>query len=78
MHSGSSLVQGSFAVNGGNMPATELVLGVAAVLPRGSEIVFSTAWAIATFLPGSTTVAKRIRIADLAQFRYDPIKIIST
>ena len=40
MHSGSSVVQHPFAVNGGNMLAIELVVVVVAVLPRGSEIVF--------------------------------------
>lgn len=77
MHSGSSLVQRSFAVNGGNMPAIELVVGVVAALTRGGEIVFDCL-GDCYILPGSTSVAKGIRIADLAPFRYDPIKVIST
>jgi hypothetical protein len=68
--SGSCPVQRSFAVNAGNIPAIEVVVGVVAALPHGSEFIFDCT-GDCNILPVS---AGRPAV-DLMSFRYDPITI---
>jgi hypothetical protein len=68
--SGSCLVQRSFAVNAGNIPAIEVVVGVVAALQHGEFIFDCTG--ICNILPTSTGRPA----ADLISFRYDPIEFV--
>jgi hypothetical protein len=67
--SGSCLVQRSFAVNAGNIAAIEVVVGVVAALPHGSEFIFDCV-GDCNISPTSTGGT-----ADLIAFRYDPIVV---